>query len=51
MTNLLSLLLALGLLAGVVTFATQSGDRVSFVELSAAPPAAAAAHGSVALPA
>ena len=43
MTNFLSLLCALAMLAGAVVFARQGGDRVSFVELGvAAPPHARA---------
>lgn len=44
MTNLLSLLCALAMLAGAVVFAHQGGDKVSFVELGAAAPPASAAR-------
>ena len=40
MTNLLSLLCALGLLAGVLVFARHGADTVSFVELGATSSAA-----------
>ena len=52
MTNVLSLLCALAMLAGAVAFARSGGDRVSFVELGAVAPAAAVSpHGSATLPA
>ena len=50
MTNFLSLLCALAMLAGAVAFAHAGGDKVSFVELGAAP-AAVSPHGSATLPA
>ena len=46
-TNFLSLLCALAMLAGAVVFSHQAGDRVSFVELGAAAPP----HASAAFPA
>ena len=49
MTNLLSLLCALAMLAGAVAFTHAGGDRVSFVELGAAPAAAVPPHGSAIL--
>ncbi len=51
MTNFLSLLCALAMLAGAVAFAHAGGDKVSFVELGAAPAAAVSPHGSATLPA
>ena len=47
MTNFLSLLCALAMLAGAVVFAHQAGDRVSFVEMGAAVPP----HASATFPA
>ena len=42
MTNFLSLMCALGLLAGVIAFARHGSDTVSFVELGASSSAAVA---------